>query len=87
MLYIPDLTHITAPELWILQIRRSEIAKEYLDTWNNTATLTKSGRPIDAIISPVTPYPAVLHDEFKAGVAYSAVWNLLGMHLFPSDRG
>jgi hypothetical protein len=27
----------------------------------------------------VTPYPAVLHDEFKAGVAYSAVWNLLGM--------
>src|SRR5271168_3381113 len=89
MLYDESMRDLSVTELWKLQIQRSEVAKQYLDAWNHTAKETASGRPIDAIIrfccpillsdpSPVTPYPAVLHDEFKAGVAYSSLWNMLG---------
>jgi hypothetical protein len=92
MLYDESMRDISTTELWKLQIWRSEIAKEYLDAWNDTAKVTFSGRPIDGIIrsvdsppitdlSPVTPYPAVLHDGFKAGVGYSALWNLIGISL------
>jgi len=94
MLYDETMRDISTSELWKLQLQRSEIAKQYLSTWNSTAKNTKSGRPIDGIIrlhiplfitklvSPVTPYPAVLHDHFEAGVGYSAVWNLLGIPTF-----
>jgi hypothetical protein len=48
--YRDDVQEISTGELWKLQIKRAEFAKKYLDTWNNTATRTKPGRPIDAII-------------------------------------
>jgi hypothetical protein len=50
MLYDKSVQEISTRELWMLQIRRGEFAKQYLDAWNKTANLTKSGRPIDAII-------------------------------------
>src|SRR5277367_4249787 len=50
MLYDESMRDLSVTELWKLQIERSEIAKEYLDAWNNTAKVTASGRPIDAII-------------------------------------
>jgi amidase len=50
MLYDESMQDIPTTELWKLHLQRSDIAKRYLDTWNDTAQKTKSGRPIDAII-------------------------------------
>ena len=50
MLYDASQPDIPTTELWKLQIQRSEMAKLYLDTWNESAEKTKSGRPIDGII-------------------------------------
>jgi hypothetical protein len=50
MLYDESMRDLSVTELWKLQIQRNEVAKEYLDAWNNTAKVTSSGRPIDAII-------------------------------------
>jgi len=80
MLYDGEHPDIPTSELWKLQFRRSDMAKKYLDAWNRSAEMTKSKRSIDAIISPVSPYPAVLHGNFD-GVSYSSVWNVLGISL------
>lgn len=50
MVYDDSVREISVSELWKLQSQRARIAKQYLDTWNQTANITKSGRPIDAII-------------------------------------
>jgi hypothetical protein len=50
MVFGRDGVALPTADLWKYQARRNEIAKEYLDTWNNTALRTKSGRPIDGII-------------------------------------
>jgi amidase len=53
MLYDESMRDIPTTELWKLHLERSDIAKRYLDTWNDTAYKTKSRRPIDAIIRSV----------------------------------
>ena len=55
MLYDESMRDLSVTELWKLQIQRSEVAKQYLDAWNNTAKVTASGRPIDAIIRFAVP--------------------------------
>jgi amidase len=54
MLYDENMRDIPTTELWKLHLERSDIAKRYLDTWNDTAKITNSGRPIDAIIRSVS---------------------------------
>jgi len=60
MLYDESMRDLSVTELWKLQIQRSEVAKQYLDAWNNTANNTASGRPIDAIIRFVTACPSLI---------------------------
>lgn len=50
-----------AYELWQIQKRKRSLRKVYLDRWQATKGSTGSGRPIDAIISPVAPYAATPH--------------------------
>lgn len=40
-------------EYWQLTLRRNEYIKGHLDHWQATAAATGTGRPVDAIISPV----------------------------------
>lgn len=55
-------THVlTAYELWQVHKRRQVLRKEYLDKWQETAKTTSTGRPIDALISPVAPWAAPPH--------------------------
>jgi amidase len=38
--------------------KKREFQKEYMEYWNSTAELTGTGRPVDAIITPLAPMPA-----------------------------
>ena len=50
----------TGSDIAATNIERRELNKEYMDYWNSTSSLTTSGRPVDAIISPLAPFPATL---------------------------
>ncbi|KAK5094242.1 hypothetical protein LTS08_008661 [Lithohypha guttulata] len=39
--------------------------KQYMDAWNATVSTTGTGRPIDAIIAPLAPYPAARPKKYK----------------------
>ena len=54
---------LSAYGLWQVQKRRAEIRKEHLDLWESTVNLTGTGRPVDAIISPVAPYASAPHGK------------------------
>ncbi|KAM3419149.1 hypothetical protein BST61_g5094 [Cercospora zeina] len=45
-------------DLMATNIAKREAQKAYMDYWNSTAALTNTGRPVDAIICPVAPFPA-----------------------------
>ena len=50
-----------AYELWQIHKHKRALRKEYLDRWQASKATTGTGRPIDAIISPVAPYAAPPH--------------------------
>ena len=54
----------TINELWELQIQKTAYQKKVLEAWNDTVNRTKNGKPIDAIIMPIAPFAAVLHNQF-----------------------
>lgn len=58
---IVDVPPKSAFELWQLHAERRKLQKSYLDHWNATKDVTGTGRPVDAIISPVAAYPAPPH--------------------------
>jgi amidase len=58
---IADVPPQSAYELWRLHAERRLLQKAYLDHWNATVNRTGTGRPVDAIISPVAAYPAPPH--------------------------
>ena len=58
-------TSISAFELFQIQKRRAALRKEYLDYWQSTKASTSTGRPVDAVISPVAPFPPPPHGKNK----------------------
>jgi amidase len=73
--YIND-TSISAFELFKIQKRRTALRNEYLDYWQSTKTSTSTGRPVDAIISPVAPFPPPPHGK-NNNAEYTLIWNAL----------
>ena len=61
----PLVEGISAYELWQVQKRKLGLRQEYLDHWNSTVTLTGTGRPVDAIISPMAAHVAAPHGNYK----------------------
>ena len=55
----------TAYQLWQLQKKRRTLREEYTVHWNSTTRETGTGRPVDAIISPVAPFVAPPHGLYK----------------------
>lgn len=49
-------------ETWQNQHRRALLAQSWLKRWQNSIEITGTGRPIDALIMPSTPFPAIRHD-------------------------
>jgi amidase len=66
----------SAFELFKIQKKRAVLRKEYLDHWQSTRMSTSTGRPVDAIISPVAPFPPPPHGLYRS-VDYTLVWNVL----------
>ncbi|GLB39787.1 putative general amidase [Lyophyllum shimeji] len=67
---------ISAYDLWQLQTKKRDIRQKYLEHWLATTSQTGTGRPVDAIISPVAPYTAPPHGKYS-NVNYTMVWNTL----------
>ncbi|KAF7311088.1 Amidase domain-containing protein [Mycena chlorophos] len=67
---------LSAYQLWQVQKAKRDLREEYLDHWARTVKETSTGRPVDAIISPVAPYAAPPHG--KSGNIFYTIWcNLL----------
>jgi amidase len=52
----------TVFETWQNQHERALLAQRWLERWQETKRLTGTGRPIDGLIMPSTPFPAIRHD-------------------------
>lgn len=75
-------------ELWKLHAERTTLAKKYLERWNKTVEQTSTGRPIDGIIMPVTPFAGNPIAKFHDYVGYTSPFNLLDYSVgtFPVTR-
>jgi amidase len=52
----------TVFETWQNQHQRALLGQRWLDKWEKTVDITGTGRPIDGLIMPSTPFPAIRHD-------------------------
>jgi amidase len=53
----------TADQIWDTNVRLRAFQKEYMDYWNSTATMTSSGKPVVAVLSPVSAVAAYRFDK------------------------
>ncbi|GJE86082.1 general amidase [Phanerochaete sordida] len=86
--FLPAQDNVTAHQLWQFHKTKAALRQEYLDYWNSTSTMTGSGRPVDAIICPVSPYGGAPPHGHSRIVDYTAVWNGLDYAtcVFPVTR-
>ena len=62
----------TASEIAAVNVQKRQFQKEYMEHWNSTASLTGTGRPVDAIISPLAPFAAARPEKYNYyGMLYS----------------
>ncbi|GAA6012111.1 hypothetical protein JCM11491_001754 [Sporobolomyces phaffii] len=62
-------------EYWRLCLRRKVFITKQLASWEETATRTGTGRPIDAMIAPTAPYTSFEHDA-QQYIGYTGAFNL-----------
>jgi amidase len=77
----------SAGEIFELNLARDAFRADALAHWNQTQLRTSTGRPVDAIISPVAPTLAPPHDT-TVSWTYTSHWNLLDYPaaVFPMGR-
>jgi amidase len=64
--YHPDhIPSLSAYELWQSQKDSTLSRNEYLDHWEASVPRTGTGRQVDAIIAPMTPYTAPPHGDSR----------------------
>ncbi|KAF2091676.1 putative general amidase GmdA [Saccharata proteae CBS 121410] len=66
----------TASDIARVNVAKRQLQKEYLDYWNSTVSQTGTGRPVDAIIAPAAPWPAVRPGMYYH-IGYTTCFNLL----------
>lgn len=54
--FLPVQENVSAHQLWQYQKEKTLIRQEYLQLWNDSVKDTQTGRPVDAIICPPSPY-------------------------------
>ncbi|GAA5858334.1 hypothetical protein JCM8547_004655 [Rhodosporidiobolus lusitaniae] len=67
--------HLSTYEFWQLCFARRTFITKQLAAWEATKELTGTGRPIDALISPVAPYVSFKPGE-KQNVFFTGIANL-----------
>lgn len=50
--------------------------KRYLDYWNSTVAITSTGRPVDALITPLAPFAAARPERYRH-YTYSTFVNVI----------
>lgn len=65
-----------ASKIAATNVAKREMQKEYMEYWNSTKELTKTGRPVDAVISPAAPFAAARPTKY-AYVGYTMWVNVL----------
>ena len=65
-----------ASEIAAVNIAKRDYQKEYLEYWNSTQELTGTGRPVDAVIAPLAPFPAARPGTYNY-YGYSSIVNFL----------
>ena len=67
---------MNASKIAATNVAKREYQKEYMEYWNTTQEHTGTGRPVDALISPLAPFPAARPNGYKY-YGYSTFVNLL----------
>ncbi|KAG8780767.1 hypothetical protein FRC15_009276 [Serendipita sp. 397] len=77
----------TMAEMFKLNAQRENFRARAHAHWNESAKRTTTGRPVDAILTPVAPTLAVPHDTVRWW-GYSSYWNLVDYPaaVFPVGR-
>ncbi|KAK5679947.1 hypothetical protein LTS10_007895 [Elasticomyces elasticus] len=73
---IESAPQANATEIMAANITQREIQKEYMEYWNSTAEISGTGRPVDAVISPLAPFPAARPQQYNY-YGYSVWVNVL----------
>lgn len=55
---VDELPQFNATEIMENHREKREAEKVYMEYWNSTAELTGTGKPVDAVISPLAPFAA-----------------------------
>ncbi|KAF2744850.1 amidase [Sporormia fimetaria CBS 119925] len=66
----------TGSEMAAVNVRLRQLKKEYMEYWNSTDKVTGTGRPVDAVIMPVAPFPAARPNGYLY-YGYTGVVNAL----------
>ncbi|KAF7560566.1 hypothetical protein G7046_g3586 [Stylonectria norvegica] len=69
-------TPATVLQLWKAQTKRTQFAKQMMQAWAATVTRNETGREMDALLMPCTPWPASLKHKFSYD-NYTSLWNVL----------
>ncbi|KAI3475436.1 hypothetical protein L1887_63204 [Cichorium endivia] len=72
-----EAKHLSTYESWQVNREKSAYRKEYLDYWQATKDKTGTGRPVDAIIAPVSNWASCPHDT-NDHVSYTTQWKRSG---------
>lgn len=59
-----QLKEFLATDIAAINVSKRQLQKAYMEYWNSTASLTSTGRPVDAIIAPAAPFPAARPDQY-----------------------
>ncbi|KAM0723815.1 hypothetical protein Q7P37_000805 [Cladosporium fusiforme] len=65
-----------ASDIMATNVAKRQAQKAYLDYWNSTAELSGTGRPVDAVISPLAPFAAARPEKYTY-LTYSSFVNVL----------
>lgn len=70
------LSESSASSIAANNVAKRQYQKDYMEYWNGTKELTSTGRPVDAIIVPVAPYPSARPQLYRY-YTYTTFVNLL----------
>ncbi|EKM61669.1 uncharacterized protein PHACADRAFT_248414 [Phanerochaete carnosa HHB-10118-sp] len=82
-----DGAPFSVAEIFRLNLAREAFRAKILQHWNSTEARTRTGRPVDAVLSPVAPTLAPPHDTTRWW-GYTSYWNLMDYSaaVFPVGR-
>ncbi|EHK97221.1 putative Acetamidase [Glarea lozoyensis 74030] len=62
--YAKQSPEYTASQIAATNVQKRQFQKKYMEYWNSTSTITGTGRPVDAVISPLAPFAAAKRDTY-----------------------